>query len=321
MKNSLGVFLDVATVNRNDLNMIKLQNVLPDWRFYDYSEPGQIAERIKFAHVVVANKARLDESVLENAQRLHLICVAATGTNNVDMAAAIERGITVCNVRNYATPSVAQHVISMMLNLSTNFIAYHTAVKQGAWALSRQFCLLDFPINELAGKVLGIIGYGDIGHAVAKIAEAMGMEVIVAERKGRKPREDRLTFEEVIKTADIITLHCPLTEETKGLIGAQELEQMKKNALLINAARGGIVDEAALVDALHKNDIAGAAVDVLTQEPPHDGNVLLKAKLNNLLISPHVAWASVEARQRLVNELAANIQAFLQENPRNVVKP
>jgi glycerate dehydrogenase len=314
-----GVFLDLDSVHRGDLELADLEATLPSWRFYEKTPPQQVAERVRQAHVVISNKVPLTRQVLIQAPHLSLICVAATGTNNVDLDAAAEKAITVCNVRDYATGSVVQHVFTLILNLSTQFLAYHQAVSAGLWQKSENFCLLDFPIQELAGKTLGIIGYGVLGHAVAQTAKVFGMHVMVADHKGAPPRSGRTAFAEVLKQSDVITLHCPLTADTQNLIGPEELAAMKPTTILINAARGGIVDEAALVQALRQQRIAGAGFDVLTEEPPVNGNVLLDAKLPNLIVTPHIAWASRESRQRLINEIAKNICAFIAGQPRNVV--
>ena len=271
------------------------------------------------AEVVISNKVVLDRSVLASAPRLRLICVAATGTNNVDLQAAAELGISVCNVTGYATPSVVQHVFALILSLNRHVIEYDAAVRAGAWARSEHFCLLDFPIRELAGRRLGIIGYGTLGKAVAEVAPAFGLEVLIGDHRGAAPRPGRTEFNELLRRADIITLHCPLTDDTRGLIGAEELAMMKTDALLINAARGGIVDEPALARALRAGEIGGAGVDVLTSEPPSEGNPLLAGDIPNLIVTPHVAWASRESRQRLVDELVENIRSFLNDRPRNLV--
>ncbi|WP_455204612.1 D-2-hydroxyacid dehydrogenase, partial [Kaarinaea lacus] len=264
---SSGVFLDIKSLDREDLDLSELYSVLHDWQMHDYSSASQVAERIREAHVVVANKAPLTKDILQQAPQLQLICVAATGINNVDLDAAKRKGITVCNVRDYASGSVVQHVFMLMLNLCTQFLNYQEALKRGRWQTSDNFCLLDYPIHELAGKNLGIIGYGVLGHAVAAVGEAFGMKVLIAERKGAAPRRGRVSFDDVLTQADVISIHCPLIESTRGLIAQPELERMKKSALLINAARGGIVDEAALVDAIRQGQIAGAGFDVLTTEP------------------------------------------------------
>jgi glycerate dehydrogenase len=315
-----GVFLDTDSVYPDDLDLTQLHSTLPSWQFFEKTSVQQIGERIAAAQVVISNKAPLMRQDLSQAKELKLICVAATGTNNVDLASTAEQGITVCNVRDYATGSVVQHVFTLILNLSTQFLSYHQAVLAGRWQSSEQFCLLDYPIRELAGKTLGIIGYGVLGHAVAQAAKAFGLNVIIADHKGASPRPGRTAFDEVLKQADIITLHCPLTDATRHLIGQDELAAMKPSSLLINAARGGIVDEQALLAALQQNQIAGAGIDVLTEEPPVHGNVLLDTLLPNLIVTPHIAWASRESRQRLIDEIVKNIEAFKQDKPRNVVQ-
>jgi glycerate dehydrogenase len=246
--------------------------------------------------------------------------VAATGTNNIDLEAAAERGITVCNCQSYGTPSVVQHVFALILTLATRLCDYRQAVAEGRWQLADQFCLLDYPIQELAGKTLGIIGYGELGRSVARIAEAFGMRILIAQRPGTsEPVEDRIPLATLLPQLDILTLHCPLTSETRGLIGAWELALMRRNALLINTARGGIVDELALAEALKRGALGGAGVDVLTEEPPVQGNPLLAGDIPNLIVTPHCAWGSREARQRLVAQLAENIQGFLTGKPKRVV--
>ena len=314
-----GVFLDLDSLDRGDLNLTSFKGCLDDWQFYNQSNAKVIAERIAGAQVVVSNKVMLDAAAIKASTSLQLICVAATGTNNVDLQAAHQQGIIVCNARDYATPSVVQHVFALILSLTIQLPRYQQAVHEGRWQQSEQFCLLDYPITELAGKILGVIGYGVLGHAVAQAAQAFGMRVVIADHKGQVPRAGRLAFEQVLQQADVITLHCPLTPATQGLIGAAELAMMKPSALLINAARGGIVDESALVDVLERKVIAGAGVDTLTIEPPRQGNPLLDAVLPNLIVTPHIAWASRESRQRLLDDVEQNIHAFRDGNPRNVV--
>ena len=315
-----GVVLDRESFDTNDLDLTALEATLDTWHFHEATAPGETAGRIADAEVVVSNKVVLDAAALEQAPNLRLIAVAATGTNNVDLEAAAARGITVCNARAYATPSVVQHVLGVVLALTHRLPDYQAAVAGGTWGRGRQFCLLDFPIRELAGRTLAVVGWGELGRAVAGAAEAaLGMEVLVAEHRGREPRPGRAAFEACLERADVLTLHCPLTPQTKDLIGPAELARMKDDALLINAARGGIVDEAALAEALRTGRLGGAAVDVLTQEPPRDGNPLLEPGIPNLIVTPHIAWASRESRQRLMDQVAGNIRAFLEGAPRNVV--
>jgi glycerate dehydrogenase len=249
-----------------------------------------------------------------------MIVAGATGYNHVDVAAARDAGIIVCNVRGYSTPSVTQHVFAMILALNMRIIDYHEDVKRGKWQESRDFCFLDYPIHELEGRTLGIIGYGDLGRNVEKIARAFGMEVLLADHKGLTDvREGRTPFDEVIEKADVITLHCPLTDKTQDLITMDEMRVMDDNAILINTARGGIVNEADLAQALRDGVIGGAGVDVLSKEPPSDGNPLLDSTIPNLVMSPHTAWASLQARQRMFDQIVEVIQAYRAGSPINVV--
>ena len=316
-----GVFLDINTVGPEDLDLDPLTTTLDDWSFHEQTSADQVRQTIQDADIVITNKVPVDRSTLLAASSLALICVAATGTNNIDLVAAGERNITVCNVRAYATTSVVEHVFSMILALTRRHHDYQLAVGSGRWQSAASFCLLDYPVRELAGQTLGIIGYGELGRAVAKMGEAFGMKILIAQRPGtdNKPATGRTPLDQVLAQSNIISLHCPLTESTINLIDHNELEQMRKDALLINTARGGIVNETALSQALLSGRIAGAAVDVLSEEPPRHGNPLLDNSIPNLIVTPHVAWAGVNARQTLINELAANITAFLDGRPRNVV--
>jgi glycerate dehydrogenase len=314
-----GIFLDIDTVDRGDIVLDTLRATLPEWTFLA-SGTGNIGELVRDADIVVSNKVLLDKPTLGLAKKLKLVCVAATGTNNVDLAAAAQRQIVVCNVRNYATASVVEHVLGLILCLNRNLPQYLQAVAQGEWQKSAIFCMLDYPIRELAGQTIGIIGYGELGCAVAAMADHLGMQVLVAERRGAPVRPGRTPFEDVLSRADIISLHCPLTDDTRHLIGQAEFTRMRRNAILINTARGEIVNENELLTALQSGRIGGAAIDVLETEPPSSGNPLLSLSLPNLMVTPHIAWASRDARQRLVDEIALNIQAFLAGSPRNVVQ-
>ena len=313
----LGVFLDEASLGRDDLDYAPLRASLPAWRFHSETTPRELAGRIADAEVLVVNKVVLNEEALAAAPRLRLICVAATGSDNVDLAAAARRGITVCNVRGYATASVSQHVFALMLSLMRNLPRYQEAVAAGRWQESRHFCLLDFPIVELTGKVLGIVGYGELGRAVARLAGAFGMEVLIAARPGSAPSSGRLALQDLLPRVDVLTLHCPLADNTRGLVGARELALMKADAILINTARGGLVDEQALAAALRAGCLGGAGLDVLSMEPPVGDHPLLAGDVPGLIVTPHVAWASREARQRLVHEMAENIRAWRAGQPRN----
>ncbi|WP_102523075.1 D-2-hydroxyacid dehydrogenase [Vibrio tapetis] len=283
------------------------------WFEHAFTPAEEVAQRIEHAVVVISNKVRLDESNLANAKQLKLIVVAATGVNNVDLDYCHKQGIAVCNVQGYATRSVPEHVIAMLFTLRRNLLAYHQDVQAGKWGVSRQFCFLAHPINDVAGSTMGIIGSGALGQSVAKLAQAIGMNVLFAERKGQTHcREAYLPFEEVLRQADVVSLHCPLNNETQNLIGESELALMKANATLINTGRGGLVDERALIRALKVGEIGAAGFDVATQEPAPDSNPLVEnSNLPNLLITPHVAWGSDSAITRLCEIVIENIEAFV----------
>jgi glycerate dehydrogenase len=317
MKPARGVLLDLATIDRGDMDLSSLRSVCGHWEIHAHTAPGETPERIAGADLVVSNKVVLDRGLLESAPGLRLVCVAATGTNNVDLDAARDLGIAVTNVTGYGTPAVVQHVFALMLAHATRLFEYRQAVLDGDWERSDQFCLLDFPIRELAGRALGIVGHGELGRGVAAAARAFGMEVLLAARPGGPSDPDRVPLAELLPRVDVLTLHCPLAENTRNLIGAAELALMKTDALLINTARGGIVDEQALADALRRREIGGAATDVLTVEPPRDGNPLLDSSIPNLIVTPHTAWASRESRQRLIDQVAGNIRAFGEGSQRN----
>ena len=316
----LGVFLDKDSLDLGDLDLSALNISLPAMRYHPATAPDQVAGRIAEATVVISNKIPVDAAAMAAAPHLKLICVAATGTNNIDLEAARSQDITVCNTRGYGTPSVVQHVFTLILALYTHLPDYQRAVAQGRWQRTEQFCLLDFPIRELAGKTLGIVGYGELGRGVARVAEAFGMQVLIAQRPGNSTQGDgRIPLDDLLPRVDVLSLHCPLTPATQGLIGAAELALMRPDAVLINTARGGIVDESALVQALRAARLGGAGVDVLTTEPPVAGNPLLDPDIPNLIVTPHCAWGSRESRQRLVDQLVENIRGFLRGEPLRVV--
>ena len=316
-----GVFLDLRTVDRDDLDLTSLRSVVKQWTCHDWTASSQLIDRIQDADILVTNKVRLDGTALESAHALKLVCIAATGTNNIDLAACRDRNITVCNVSGYATPSVVEHVYAQIFNLMRRLLEYRTAIEEGRWQNADDFCLLDFPIRELNGLTLGIVGYGELGRAVGAMGKAFGMNILIAERAGVSPRPGRVPLDDLLAACHVVSLHCPLTEKTRNLIGERELGLMRRDAILVNTARGGIVNEAALLEALRSGRIAGAAIDVLSEEPPHRGNPLLQQSLPNLLVTPHIAWASINARQRLIDEIAANIRAWLDGTPRNLVCP
>ncbi|PAU54052.1 2-hydroxyacid dehydrogenase [Pseudomonas indica] len=313
------VFLDHASLDLGDLDLAPLRLAFDELVLHPGSTPDEVVERLQGAQVAISNKVPLNAETLAACPELKLILVAATGTNNIDLVAARERGITVSNCQGYGTPSVAQHTLMLLLALATRLPDYQAAVRAGRWQQAAQFCLLDFPIVELEGKTLGLLGHGELGGAVARLAEAFGMRVLLGQLPGRPPREDRLPLDELLPQVDALTLHCPLTEQTRGLIGAAELALMKPNAFLINTARGGLVDEQALADTLRRGHLGGAATDVLTQEPPRDGNPLLAGDIPRLIVTPHSAWGSREARQRIVGQLAENATAYFAGAPRRLV--
>ncbi|MEM7651399.1 MAG: D-2-hydroxyacid dehydrogenase [Pseudomonadota bacterium] len=315
-----GVFLDLATYKPDERHPALLELTLKSWDFHDSTPADQVVDRLKSADIAVLNKVQMTRDVLSQLPDLKLVVAGATGVDNIDAGAAKELGISVCNVRGYSTEAVAQLTFSMLLALATNLIPYHNLVQSGAWQRTPGFNLLEYPLIELHGKTLGVIGYGDIGQAVERIALAFGMKVLVAERRGADTlRDGRSAFEEVIEQSDTVTIHCPMTEETRGLIGAQELEAMKDSAFILNVSRGGIIDEQALAKALVNHKIAGAALDVLSKEPPRDGNPLLGDGIPNLILTPHCAWASVEARLRMFEQIADVITAFKDGKPINLV--
>lgn len=303
------VFLDLATTDRGDLDFSELEK-LGSLVTYPTTAPHEIAERIKDAEIVLSNKVVLGAAEMDSAANLKLIQVVATGINNIDLDAAKERELAVCNVSGYSTEAVAQHVFASLLNLTSN--VHRFAAEPEKWAQSPVFTRLDFPVGELSGKTLGIVGLGSIGKAVARIAEAFGMEVIAYGREGSSDSGaiPRLSPEAFFAASDVITLHCPLTEETRHLIKGETLNMMKPEAILINTGRGDLVHEESLVEALKNGTIAAAAIDVLTPEPPPADHPFLTAGLTNLFITPHTAWSAKEARQRLLDGIVENIKAF-----------
>ena len=320
-------FLDFGTVSHDDLDTASLERVLPGITLHATSTDAEVEQRIAGCEVILTNKLNITRARMRAVPGLRFIGLTATGTNNIDLEAAREFGIAVCNISDYCTASVAQHVIGAILMLTHRFREYGQAAIDGTWARSEQFTVPGAPIRELTGKVLGIVGYGTLGRAVAKTAKAaLGMRVLVCARPGAGAEEAatvsspmRVTLDEVLRTADVLSLHCPLNAATTGLIGERELALMKPESLLINTARGALVDLDALVAALRGGDLGGAAIDVLPQEPPANGSVLFEPGIPNLLVTPHIAWAAFEARQRAVDELALNVADFLKGGRRGRV--
>jgi glycerate dehydrogenase len=283
-----------------------------EWRDYGSTRPAEVFERLKDATVAVVNKVPMRAEVLERLPELKLIAVAATGTDNIDLEFCRARGIEVRNVRGYARETLPEHVMMLALALSRNLNGFREDVRAGLWQRSAQFCLHTRGIRDLHGAALGIVGYGTLGRGVERLARAFGMEVLISERKGASElREGRTSFEEVMRRADVLTLHAPLNAETRDMIGREELSLLKPTAILINCARGGLVDELALADALRKGRLGGAGVDVLSTEPPAAGNPLLDSDLPNLIVTPHVAWAGEQAQRTLADQLVDNIEAFV----------
>ncbi|WP_180048803.1 2-hydroxyacid dehydrogenase [Acinetobacter sp. YH12144] len=304
------VFLDYQSLDKQDLDFSGLEAQFDDLTLYPATTAAEVTQRIQGADVIISNKVHINAEHMQLNPQLKLILISATGTNNVDLVHAQQQGIVVCNCQAYGTAAVAQHTLMLMLNLATSFRQYDRAVQQGDWQKADQFCLLDFPIIELAGKTLGIVGYGELGQAVAHLAKAFGMKIMIGALPNRPMVAERVGFSEMLAQVDFLSLHCPLTDETRDLLNHESLAQMKASAFVINCARGGVVNESALAEALKSGKIAGAATDVLTVEPPKQGNVLLDPSIPNLIITPHSAWGSVDARQRIVQQLVENVEAF-----------
>ena len=313
------VFLDYQSLDKQDLDFSGLEVQFDELTLYPATMAAEVAQRIQGADVIISNKVHINAEHMQLNPQLKLILISATGTNNVDLVHAQQQGIVVCNCQAYGTAAVAQHTLMLMLNLATSFRQYDRAVQQGNWQKADQFCLLDFPIIELAGKTLGIVGYGELGQAVAHLAKAFGMKIMIGALPNRPMVAERVAFSEMLAQVDFLSLHCPLTDETRDLLNHESLAQMKASAFVINCARGGVVNETALAEALKLGRIAGAATDVLTVEPPKQGNVLLDPSIPNLIITPHSAWGSVDARQRIVQQLVENVEAFKAGHPRRQV--
>lgn len=313
------VFLDYETVSHGDLDTSSLTAIMPELTFHGSTDAAQAAGRIADAEILLMNKFVLLRDRVTAARHLKLIVVAATGTDNVDLVAARERDIGVCNVRGYCSQSVMQQVWAMILTLTQHMPEYARLATDGSWGKSGVFSVLARPIRELSGLTFGVVGWGELGRAAAKAAAAFGMRVVIANRRGGTKQAGRYDLDDLLAISDVVTLHCPLTAATQGLIGARELSLMKADALLINTARGGLIDGHALAAALKAGQLGGAGIDVLRQEPPIDGDPLLDAEIPNLVLTPHVAWAAREARQRCLDEIATNVQDFLAGGRRNRV--
>lgn len=310
------VFLERDTVKAE----FRLPNFAHEWIDFAATRQSEVVERLSGATIAVCNKLRIGDAELSQLRELKFIAVAATGVNNIDLEACRKRGISVANVRNYAHHSLPEHVLMLVLALRRNLLNYQADIASGLWQQASQFCLHTHSIRELHDSTLGIIGYGALGQAVEKMMRALGMRVLISEHKDAPViREGRTSFIETLGASDVLSLHCPLTDETRNLIGAAEFELMKREALLINTARGGLVNEEALVVALREGQIAGAGFDVLSSEPPSEGNPLLDLRLHNFILTPHIAWASLEAMQALADQLIDNLEAFVNGKPQNLV--
>jgi len=305
------VFLDYETVSNGDLDCSGLTAVMPGLQIYGSTSDSEAAARIADAEIVLLNNFVLTRALVLGATHLKLIALAATGTDNVDLSAAHERGVGVCNVRGYCSRSVMQQVWAMILGLTQRLEEFTRRAKDGSWERSGAFDYFEHPIRELAGLTFGVVGWGELGQAAAGAAAAFGMRVVIANRPGAAHETGRFDLDQVLAMSDVLSLHCPLNEATRGMIGARELALMKPDALLINTARGGLIDSHALAAALKAHRLGGAGIDVLPQEPPVDGDPLLDPDIPNLLLTPHVAWAAREARQRCLDEIAANVSDFL----------
>jgi glycerate dehydrogenase len=315
------VFLDQGTISPQ--TVLHAPAFSHNLQVYSQTRPDQLAARVAEADIVIVNKVKLDAASLNAAPRLKMVAVAATGSDNIDVAACARRGITVSNIRNYAVHTVPEHTFALIFALRRSICAYRDAVRAGRWQEAGQFCFFDYPIRDLAGSTLGIVGDGVLGQAVADLGRALGMKVLFSAYKGRDDMGPLYTpFEQVLERADVLTLHCPLTAATRHMIGAAEFGRMARKPLLINTARGGLVDEQAVGPALDAGQIAGAAFDVVSVEPPPpDHPFMVLQGRPDFILTPHVAWASREAVQGLADQLIANIEAFVHGQPVNIVRP
>lgn len=313
------VFLDYATMGP-DLDLQPLRDLFDDLDIFDETSNEQMVHRVRDVEFAFTNKIRFTEELLHEARNLRYIGLTATGTDNIDLVTAAANGIAVANIRAYCTRSVVEHVFGTLLMLTHSLASYNASVRAGDWQASQDFCMLSHPVRELSAMTMGIVGYGELGQGVASIARAFGMDVLVSARPGAgEPGSGRVAFDQLLAASDVISLHCPLTDATRKLFDAKTFARMKPGSILINTARGALVDSAALVEALARGHLAGAAIDVLATEPPRDGDPVLDYREPNLIVTPHVAWATNEARQNAIDELAANAAAFIAGEKRNRV--
>lgn len=298
----------------------RVPSIEHEWVEYPQTRPEEVVERLAGTPVAVVNKVRITAEHLEQLPDLRFIAVAATGTDSVDLAACKAHGVIVSNVRGYAINTVPEHAMLLILALRRSLLQYVEDVRVGRWAESTNFCLFGHPVGDLHGAKVGIFGRGSLGEGVARLASAFGAEILYAERHGAKAVRDGYTmFENVLREADVISLHCPLNDATRGMIGKVELEMMKPTAVLVNTSRGGLVNEQDLAEALRAGLIAGAAVDVLSKEPPAEGNPLLENDIPNLIVTPHMAWASEQGMRGVTEQVVENIEAFVAGKPRHRV--
>lgn len=314
------VFLDRATLSPE--TSLRLPSFPHQLECHDSTQPGEVVQRISDADIVITNKVKLTADALQQASKLKLVAVAATGTDNIDLKTCAQQSITVSNIRNYAGNTVPEHTFALLFALCRSICAYRDSVKSGRWQDSGQFCYFDYPIRDLAGSTLGIIGDGALGNAVATIGRALGMRVLFAAFKGCSEMGSLYTpFDELLARADVLTLHCPLTPLTRNMLGTEEFAKMKRRPLVINTARGGLVDEGALATALRSGQISGAGFDVVSAEPPPKDHAFMSLlDLPNFILTPHVAWASQEAIQSLADQLIDNVEEFVRGKPVNVVR-
>ena len=313
------VFLDFGTVSNGDLDTGPLERVVPGIVLHDQTAQAEVPARVAGFEAVFANKSIIDRATILANPQLRLVALTATGVDNVDIAAARKRGVAVCNLRDYCTSSVVQHVFAMLLALTHRLADYDALVASGRWQQAGQFSVFPYPIRELQGRAFGIVGFGTLGRAVAEVARAFGMRVEIANRPGGAATTGRRDLDELLPELDVLSLHCPLSDATRGLISRERLARMKPDAVLINTARGALVDTKALAEALKARRLGGAGIDVLEREPPPADHPLLDRSIPNLIVTPHIAWAARESRQRCVDELALNVESFLAGNRRNRV--
>lgn len=311
------VFLDFGTVSTGDLDTGPLERVVPGIVIHGQTAQADVSARVAGFEAVFANKSVIERETIKANPQLRLIALTATGVDNVDVAAARERSVAVCNLRDYCTPSVVQHVFAMLLSLTHRLADYHALVASGQWQQAGQFSVFPYPIRELQGRMFGIVGFGALGRAVADVARAIGMRVEIANRPGGPATAGRRDLDEFLPELDVLSLHCPLTDATRGLISRERLARMKPDAVLINTARGALLDTKALAEALKSQRLGGAGIDVLEREPPPAGHPLLDPSIPNLIVTPHIAWAARESRQRCIDELALNVESFLSGGRRN----